>query len=207
MVAEPPVPPALGQGRYRLGIRAGVAFRHADGSKSFWSTVIAALLLPRRQLPPPFPLTQCSRPSILSRNHRRPSACRSPHPQLRVLGHRGRTGRGAGADRLRPARLPRRRPARQGGGRGARARAGGADRDGPLPAAAPRAHQSRPRRSARKAIISTCRSRWPCSLRWRCCRPRTRRIAALGELSLDGTLDPVAACRPPRSPPPAWASA
>ena len=56
--------------------------------------------------------------------------------QLRLLRHRGRAGRGAGADLLRPARLPRGRAARQGGGRGARAGARGADRHGPVAAAA-----------------------------------------------------------------------
>ena len=97
-----------------------------------------------------------------------------PHPHLRLQRHRGRAGRGAGADLVRPARLPGRRPARQGGRRGARAGARGADRDGPVAAAQARADQPRARPTcSRRAAISTCRSRWPCSPRWTCCRART----------------------------------
>ena len=63
-------------------------------------------------------------------------------PILRLLRHRGGAGRGAGADLAGSARLPRRRPARQGGGRSARAGAGGAHLHGPLAAA--QAHPDQP---------------------------------------------------------------
>ncbi len=120
--------------------------------------------------------------------------CYGLRQHLCVRGHRGRAGRGAGADRARPARLPGGGPARQGGGRGAGARARGALRDGPVAAAQARADQPRPADLPKEgshfdlpialAVLAAMevlpRDDWPDTRRWASCRWTARSIPSPG---------------------------